>query len=665
MRPAPAATISLPRRGAAVALVFALTSGSVLALGLGGIVQQSSLGQPLRLVVELIADPGEDLAADCFRLATSARESDGIPQIGLARVALERSSTGARLVVAGSRPVNDPIVRVALQAGCELTVRRDYTLLMDPPAIDTPIPVAVEPPPRTEPTPAAAVPTAPAAAVAAPAKARSGAARVRSAPRTAAPADRGASTPTAKPVKPRAPKSRAAAAAPRLKLSGAPAAAGGPVTGAADSVARELQAQNELALALEAETVVLRQRVAELSGMVDRMQQEIAAEAAARRAAEEAAKSTPLVVATRWWESNWPIFAAIIGLASLVAGGLLWRRRRVPIAGGEWPITGLPADRFAASAQFEPVEGSFTQAGGEPPDARQAAGRPDAGQAVAVSELSQVTEEARVYLALDRPDRAMHVLREHITEQPRSMPAAWLMLLDLYRRHGKEKEFRQLAEEFHLHFNAQTPLWDHFAGNDDADAGLEAFPHVVAQVVELWGSADCRSYLERLLYDNRQGRRMGFSLTAYDDILSLRQLLEVRLAEPDRDGVEEAKLRAAWSAAQHAITPAAAPKPAAPAGGGRMRASPPAPPMTLDLELDLDDVVAAEPPRCCLETDYPALLHELTLAWGQPAAAKLLRDLLAGARRLETPLSAAAVAELLLLQGLAEASPAATPPRLR
>ena len=665
MRPAPAATIDLPRRGAAVALVFALTSGSVLALGLGGILQQSSLGQPLRLVVELIADPGEDLAADCFRLATSARESDGIPQIGLARVALERSSTGARLVVAGSRPVNDPIVRVALQAGCELTVRRDYTLLMDPPAIDTPIPVAVEPPPRTEPTPAAAVPTAPAAAVAAPAKARSGAARVRSAPRTAAPADRGASTPTAKPVKPRAPKSRAAAAAPRLKLSGAPAAAGGPVTGAADSVARELQAQNELALALEAETVVLRQRVAELSGMVDRMQQEIAAEAAARRAAEEAAKSTPLVVATRWWESNWPIFAAIIGLASLVAGGLLWRRRRVPIAGGEWPITGLPADRFAASAQFEPVEGSFTQAGGEPPDARQAAGRPDAGQAVAVSELSQVTEEARVYLALDRPDRAMHVLREHITEQPRSMPAAWLMLLDLYRRHGKEKEFRQLAEEFHLHFNAQTPLWDHFAGNDDADAGLEAFPHVVAQVVELWGSADCRSYLERLLYDNRQGRRMGFSLTAYDDILSLRQLLEVRLAEPDRDGVEEAKLRAAWSAAQHASAPAAAPKPAAPAGGGRMRASPPAPPMTLDLELDLDDVVAAEPPRCCLETDYPALLHELTLAWGQPAAAKLLRDLLAGARRLETPLSAAAVAELLLLQGLAEAAPAATPPRLR
>jgi hypothetical protein len=211
-----------------------------------------------------------------------------------------------------------------------------------------------------------------------------------------------------------------------------------------------------LALALEAETVVLRQRVAELSGMVDRMQQEIAAEAAARRAAEEAAKSTPLVVATRWWESNWPIFAAIIGLASLVAGGLLWRRRRVPIAGGEWPITGLPADRFAASAQFEPVEGSFTQAGGEPPDARQAAGRPDAGQAVAVSELSQVTEEARVYLALDAPIARCNEARAH--HRAAALDARGVAdAVDLAQA-LQGKGIRQLAEEFHLHFNADAAV---------------------------------------------------------------------------------------------------------------------------------------------------------------------------------------------------------------
>jgi hypothetical protein len=53
------------------------------------------------------------------------------------------------------------------------------------------------------------------------------------------------------------------------------------------------------------------------------------------------------------------------------------------------------------------------------------------------------------------------------------------------------------------------------------------------------------------LFDNRQGRRTGFSLVAYDDILTLRQLNEHLLAMPvNHDLEEEAKLRAAWAAAQ-------------------------------------------------------------------------------------------------------------------
>jgi hypothetical protein len=38
------------------------------------------------------------------------------------------------LLFTTSRPVNDPVVRLAVQAGCEGTVRRDYALLLDPPA---------------------------------------------------------------------------------------------------------------------------------------------------------------------------------------------------------------------------------------------------------------------------------------------------------------------------------------------------------------------------------------------------------------------------------------------------------------------------------------------------------------------------------------------------
>jgi hypothetical protein len=70
---------------------------------------------------------------------------------------------------------------------------------------------------------------------------------------------------------------------------------------------------------------------------------------------------------------------------------------------------------------------------------------------------AHVTEEAAVYLAFNRVDRAIDVLREHIGTQPRSLPAAWLMLLDLYRSNSREQEFGRLAQEFHQHFNSQAP----------------------------------------------------------------------------------------------------------------------------------------------------------------------------------------------------------------
>jgi len=165
------------------------------------------------------------------------------------------------------------------------------------------------------------------------------------------------------------------------------------------------------------------------------------------------------------------------------------------------------------------------------------------GDALAVSELSQVTEEARVYVELGHHDRAIEVLREHIRQLPRSMPAAWLMLLDLYRATDHRQEFRKLAEDFHLYFNVQTPSWDGFASDDPGSDGLTVFPHIVRQVTDLWRKPECRIYLERLLYDNREGRRTGFPLATYSDILMLLQVLDA--PEPvdiDLDLVDDGKL---------------------------------------------------------------------------------------------------------------------------
>ena len=64
-------------------------------------------------------------------------------------------AAGTTLVVTNARPVNDPIVRITVQAGCESAVRREYTLFMDPPPIEAPLVAAESAPPETAQAPAA------------------------------------------------------------------------------------------------------------------------------------------------------------------------------------------------------------------------------------------------------------------------------------------------------------------------------------------------------------------------------------------------------------------------------------------------------------------------------------------------------------------------------
>ena len=586
-------------------VVWALGTTPAAAVGLGAITQQSALGQPLRVVVPLTSDPGEDLAAECFKLTSPDRGADGIPQLVFGRVSLERTPSGAQLVVTHPRPVNDPIVRLTLQAGCDAAVLREYTLLMDLPPIDVPLvtadsatlgDVAAPSPPPVGRAPARAA----RAATAGSADAPQGARRAPSRPRAAA---RGSSQ--------RSPPG--AAGQPRLKLSSAPP----PVPGAVARPGTEppqAQSEQELANAIEAETVVLRQRIAELSAMVERLQQEVRASEIVERSPAEAAKAPPAAPSppaplppaapAPWWETNWPLLAVIIGMPLLIAGGLLWKRRQDASArGADWQATGVGPTRTDTLTELRNAPAGLVQSGSErgaptmtksPPPARYSR---DAASALAVSELSQVTEEARVYVALGHPDRAIDVLNEHIKRLPKSMPAAWLMLLDLYHASGRRQEFRRLAEEFHLHFNVQTPLWDGFAVTELDDGGLEAFPHIERQIVGLWGQPACHAYLERLLYDNREGRRTGFPLAAYSDILLLLLISDVPPAiDIDTDLANEGKLgpgqsRAPAMAAMSSANPPSSAEPARP-----RRPMPPEPasptgvtPLPLSFELDLGE----------------------------------------------------------------------------
>ena len=578
-------------RLAAVAL--AAVALDAQALGLGEISAQSGLGQPLRIVVPIMAAPGEEISGECFKLAPTQRSTDDVPEVQNARITLERTSAGARLVVTTLRPVDDPIVKVTLQAGCDNPVRRQYTLLLDPLPIDTPVateasaPVAPVAPVRASASPAATDGAGASSNVSAPSPARAPRTPDRRRTKAAAPATGSTATASAAAV-PAAPRPRAAAAPksapksaaapqPKLTVSTAVPARGAPGKGAGDATARE---QQELADALEAETIVLRQRVVELTASLDRMQQEIvaaqalqAARTAAAEAAAEAAKASPQATIIRWWTDGWPILAAVIGLALLIAAGLSLRRRSVADT-SVWRSDAAPDGGAAPARPMTPTPArpsapTAARAAVQAPPARPGTAAQRQPSAVPVAELSQVTEEAGVYLAFNRVDRAIEVLQQHVGTVG-TLPAAWLMLLDLYRRQGRDKDFRKLAQDFHHRFNAAVPVWDDFPPRDDGRGGLEAFPHIIRQIVSSWGTAECRTQLDRLLHDNRDGGRTGFSFPAYEDILFLRQIAERLLGDAGAAGPVARPAAATGTAA--ATTPAA---------GGKL-------PMALNLELELD-----------------------------------------------------------------------------
>jgi hypothetical protein len=108
-----------------------LHPGSVSAVALGNIALQSSLGQPLRVVIPVALSGGETLNSSCLKLVRDPM--GGTPQLLTGRVSVERNAASTQLIVTTPRAIDEPALRLSVQAGCAgNTMRRDYVLLLDP-----------------------------------------------------------------------------------------------------------------------------------------------------------------------------------------------------------------------------------------------------------------------------------------------------------------------------------------------------------------------------------------------------------------------------------------------------------------------------------------------------------------------------------------------------
>jgi hypothetical protein len=124
----------------AIALAFliatVIASSTAHGMLLGEATPQSTLGAPLRVVIPIKATSGESLDAGCFRIVPNAANASA-PAV-TARVSLERAAATPRLVVWTPDAVAEPAVQFTLEAGCDGTTRRNYVLLLDPPAAGVP-----------------------------------------------------------------------------------------------------------------------------------------------------------------------------------------------------------------------------------------------------------------------------------------------------------------------------------------------------------------------------------------------------------------------------------------------------------------------------------------------------------------------------------------------
>lgn len=470
-------------------------AGSAAALGLGEINVRSYLGQPLNATVTLLGVT-PNTAADCFSLGTSA---GSIAPPLRAQLSVERSGGQTLLRIRTPQPIHDPIAQFVLVSDCEARLQRDYVVLLDPPA-------QVEPAVGHE-TPAAVRPVA-----APPPRAVRPARRVKRAPAEA-------TRPHAMP-----PHSRTAPAVaePRLILSGRRS-----VSRTADALfalrldtnlpdMTQPRPESLTATEMSDENTALTRKLAYLETQLTALHQRNA-ELEAKRAAVAPSAPPP---SRR--PAHWPLYLLAIGLIGVGGTLAVWLRRRSRSSARQDDAPWTHPDALPALSKMERIaEPPLSPPPEHMPEIPQPPHEEDSGTEV----KEDILDQAEVFMAFGHGDLAIHLLQEHLREAPAESPVPWLLLLDLLHREGDTVGYAAASAECRRYFNVNLNSYP-ISQDGDSGKGLEAYPHVLEQLLKAWQSPDIDAFFSDLIYDNRGGTRMGFEPGAYRDILLLRAIAQ-------------------------------------------------------------------------------------------------------------------------------------------
>ena len=552
-------------------LIFAATalaSQQVWALGFGRAVSDAVLGQAFTFTVPVNVGAGERFGPEC--LSTQVYYGETLVPSNAVHSEVERGAVdGAWMVrITASVPVQEPIIEIALSAGCERRFTRRFSLFADPPTLDaTPAQVAALEPvaPARAAVPASATPlTAFGLAYAAQRGASSpagGRARVvRKGPTMALANELNAPAPrrpavdngNARKAGPRPPApapidtSRLVldAGAPHLKLdmeepiipppSAAASAIALGLADVEDADTRQLKALQQSLEAARRDTETQHVQAARLQAELDQVQ-------------------------SRGDRTPWLL--GLLAIAAAAIGVLMWKlRQQNRIAHSDWfnqsqlgPATAVPLPEAGAGAEprsglpdTPPAPAVTEELLPEPPmldegDARgmptmvdpsytrpldrqalAAVLQPDAApRELSVEELLDLEQQADFFIALGQEDAAVDLLMSHLRSAGGQSPLPYTKLLEIYRRQGDRSAYERTRARFNRRFNAYAPDWD---TGPSSGRSLEDYPDTVVLLERAWNSPlDAMAILESLLF-KRDDTSELFDLPAYRDVLVLYSL---------------------------------------------------------------------------------------------------------------------------------------------
>lgn len=517
---------------------------------------QTVLGQPLLVWVPLEGDGDSPIAPNCVTADVMAGDVS-LPSNQVRVQVLTRNVPGQWLArISTTSPVEEPVLRVTVSAGCSGKFSRQFVLLADPPGSPAEVATVASPVNRSTVQAQSLAHSAASSAeaprrtvrrhVAAPVPARTAEDRV----------ERHASN--TGPVRPRLQldvvepsamaASMAASAAPVVPAVQAPASSASTAAAAASAASVPALGGDAALLALRRNSDVLRMANEELRQRLD--------------AAEQ--------------RNNW----LLLGLGGVVlamglGGLLLWRRQRELLQTRPWwtedrpraaarkdsafdhdeeedawlaaepahPLVKAGSSTFEPPSDWAPVAPASadetvplpevsvaTEVAAAPPPAAAAPtvpfnpsatmtfGPAEAPREVSVEELLDLEQQADFFIALGQEDAAIEVLMSHLRGTGGQSPLPYTKLLEIYRRQGDRSAYERVRARFNRRFNAYAPDWDIGPMHGRV---LEDYPDAVKEIQAAWGSPlDAMAVLEAMLFRRDESREL-FDLPAYRDLLML------------------------------------------------------------------------------------------------------------------------------------------------